>query len=540
MKIVKTLAALMVVLSGAAPVAAQTPWVHVYSTDESEFISMPAEQLKSTSFAPFGANYSNIILTGEDGEESMSLETFKKLVFGPNVATLYITTDEEPTLSDIYDKTTKFPATITVDGAGIYEDIPPTPITFRGRGNSTLNYPKKPYNIKFETKTRLCDFRKAKSYVLLANWIDGSFMRNYAAFSFARLIGMPYANSCRPVDVYLNGLYKGTYILTQKVGFNNGSVDLTKEDEANSVMIELDTCDPAAGLTVEYGGYTPLLRVPYQLKDPDAPADETEAKMWWYEWASDFESLEEAVVSGKADLSTLIDYGTLAKYLMVYNLACNQELNHPKSVMLWKTKGGKWQFGPCWDFDWAFGYQQTYVNYDTGGSAADLEKHYQELCERCKKDYGYTFASFDDNGMTCYWLYDDLYVRDESGYLKHYLDGAKAVLPSYQSPLLATGKNSQSGPFGFGGEFFLHIVKDNKQFLEEYGRLWAEVEPQLKDYLKQFDDFAAELEPSANREIKVWPIHHTLNHAEAVKELKSWIKNRMEYIGNPENNYGLY
>lgn len=545
-KIVNSFAALMVLTS--ASVSAQTPWTHIYSDDETEFVSLPMEKVKSTSFTPMGGNFSEIVVKSVDGDMKLSLDNLKKWIIGANVATIRITTDEEG-ISDISDKTTKYPSTIIVDGAGLYDDIDGLPITFRGRGNSTLNYPKKAYNIKFENKTRICDFKKAKSYVLLANWIDGSFMRNYAAFSFARLIGMPYANSCRPVDVYLNGVYKGTYILTQKVGFNNGSVDLPKEDEANSVMIEIDTCDPAAGLTMEYGGFTPQLRIPYQLKDPDAPEDPTEAKEWWYEWAREFEDLEEAVVSG-SDLSKLIDYKTLAKYIMANNLACNQELNHPKSVMLWKTKGGKWQFGPCWDFDWAFGYNQTYVGYDSGSNNKEARKaHYEELVAQCKVKYGETISTFYDTDGTLLWWIDlvpgkfDVYMRSAEGYIVQYLEGESLIpLPSYQSPLLATGKNYQSGKFGGGGEFFLYIIKNNQEFLDEYARLWAEVEPKIKDYLKDFDAFVEELEPSAYRELTAsgWGSHHTLGFNESVKSLKSWIKNRIEFIGKPENNYGLY
>lgn len=536
---VRSFAALMVLT--AASVSAQTPWTHIYSTDETEFISMPMDQVLSTSFTPIGSNFSEVVVSNATGDMRLSLENFKKWIIGANVATIRITTD--PGISDISDKTTKYAATINVDGAGLYDDIVDIPITFRGRGNSTLNYPKKPYNIKFEEKTRICDFRKAKSYVLLANWIDGSFMRNYAAFSFAQLVGMPYANSCRPVDVYLNDVYKGTYTLTQKVGFNNGSVDLTKEDEANSVMIEIDTCDPVAGIVAEYGGFTPRLSMPYQLKDPDAPEDSFEAKQWWYEWAKDFESLEDAAFSGK-DLSKLIDYTTLAKYVMVYNLACNQELNHPKSVILWKTKGGKWQFGPCWDFDWAFGYQQTYMGYGTNSDYAAQKKHYDELCNMCREKYGHSFANFyDDDGTILYWFNDTLYTIDENGYLCEYLEKIQSVpLPSYQSPLLATGKNYQSGRFGGGGEFFLALIKDNKDFLDEYARVWAEVEPKIKEYLKDFDAFAEELEPSAYRDLTAsgWGIHHSLGFNEAVKDLKSWIKNRVDFISKPENNYGLY
>ena len=532
--------AAVVLLTGVSA-SAQTPWSHIYSVDEKEFISMPMDCVESTSFTPSGTNFSKVVIRGPKGKEQMSLDNFKKWVIGANVATLYITTDER--ISDIKDKTTKYPATITVDGAGLYDDIEGLPITFRGRGNSTLNYNKKAYNIKFEAKTRICDFKKAKSYVLLANWIDGSFMRNYAAHSFARMIGMPYANSCRPVDVYLNDKYKGTYTLTQKVGFNNGSVDLTKEDEANSVMIEIDTCDPAAGITPEYGGITPIFKLPYQLKDPDAPVDATEAKLWWYDWASDFESFEKAAQT-RTGLADIVDYTTLAKYLMVCILACNQEVNHPKSVMLWKTKGGKWQFGPCWDFDWAFGFMQTYVRYSSNGNYNEVKKHYEELCQMCKNTYGNQFATFTDaDGSTLYWLYDDLYKVNSDGYMIHYMQEVESSpLPSYQSPLLATGKNYQYSRFGGGGEFFLALIKDNKDFLAEYARLWAEVEPQINEYLKQYDTFAEELEPSAFRELTSagWGVHSALGFGDSVRELKTWIKNRIEFISKPENNYGLY
>ncbi|MBD5361928.1 MAG: hypothetical protein HDR81_03850 [Bacteroides sp.] len=538
MNIRNSITALMMMASLGA--IAQTPWCHIYSTDESSFISMPLDQVKDTRFTPIGKNFSTLFFENDKGEQAMDFEVFDKWIIGPNVATLYITTDDN-TILDISDKTTKYPARIVVDGAGVYDDLESTPITFRGRGNSTLNYRKKPYNIKFDSKTRICDFKKAKSYVLLANWIDGSFMRNYAAFSFGRIVGMPYINSCRPVDVYLNDNYKGTYTLTQKCGFNNGSVDLPKEEEANSVMIELDTCDPAAGITMEYGGFSPILRIPYQLKDPDAPLDETEAKEWWIEWAMDFEALESAVMAG-SDFSDLVDYDTLARYLMVYNLACNQELNHPKSVMLWKTKGGKWQFGPCWDFDWAFGYNQTYQS--VGGAITDeVRKHYQELVEYCKKQYGDQFGMFQDSDNTIiYWLGDDVYVRDpQGGYLVPYLESSPPG-PSYESPLLATGKNTQSGPFGHGGEFFLAMIKDNKEFLDVYAKIWAEVEPQINDWLKDYDSYSEELKPSANREIltDVGKHYTDATNAQAVKELKTWIKNRVKFIGNAKNNYGLY
>jgi hypothetical protein len=50
-------------------------------------------------------------------------------------------------------------------------------------------------------------------------------------------------------------------------------------------------------------------------------------------------------------------------YLIVYMLTDNQELNHPKSTFMYKTKTGKFTMGPIWDFDWAYGYEKTFVHF---------------------------------------------------------------------------------------------------------------------------------------------------------------------------------
>ncbi len=52
----------------------------------------------------------------------------------------------------------------------------------KGRGNYTWNHPKKPYRLKFDKKVSLLGEPKDKSWVLLANYTDRTFLRNYIAF----------------------------------------------------------------------------------------------------------------------------------------------------------------------------------------------------------------------------------------------------------------------------------------------------------------------------------------------------------------------
>lgn len=73
-------------------------------------------------------------------------------------------------------------ATITIDGVGRYDDLAAADIEIAGRGNSTWGYPKKPYKIKFDKRTEVLGMPEHKRWVLLANYIDRTLLRNDVAF----------------------------------------------------------------------------------------------------------------------------------------------------------------------------------------------------------------------------------------------------------------------------------------------------------------------------------------------------------------------
>ena len=72
----------------------------------------------------------------------------------------------------------------------------------RLRGNTTMHYPKKPYRIKFDEKQSLFGLEKAKSWVLLAEYLDPSALHNYTAFSLAsELSGLSFTPTPHKVNV---------------------------------------------------------------------------------------------------------------------------------------------------------------------------------------------------------------------------------------------------------------------------------------------------------------------------------------------------
>lgn len=103
----------------------------------------------------------------------------------------------------------------------------------KGRGNSTWDADKKPYNIKFDKKTDVLGMGKAKKWSLLANHFDASLLRNSVALDLAKAFGLPFTPEYRMVDLYANGEYQGNYLIVESVEIGETRVAITDLEAAN-------------------------------------------------------------------------------------------------------------------------------------------------------------------------------------------------------------------------------------------------------------------------------------------------------------------
>ncbi|MDL2208238.1 CotH kinase family protein [Parabacteroides sp. OttesenSCG-928-O15] len=225
----------------------------------------------------------------------------------------------------------------------------------RGRGNTTWHNPKKPYRLKFDKKTSLFGYGAAKSWVLLANYQDPTFIMNTVAFEIARRFDLEYTNHATHVELFLNGEYKGSYVLTEQVQVNEHRVNI---DEENDFFIELD-----ANYDEDYKFRSAWYNLPVNVKSPelsDAAGIEPVREA--------IEALEKSLLDPAAgfpqsNYAELIDVPSLINYLLVNEVLRNRELYHPKSVFAYKRADGKIKMGPVWDFDWGFGYTGSGQKY---------------------------------------------------------------------------------------------------------------------------------------------------------------------------------
>ena len=142
------------------------------------------------------------------------------------------------------------------------------------RGNWTTSYPKKPLRVKFSEKQSIPGLHEGKAFknwLLLAEYKDGSMLRNQAALSIARKLLEPdglYAADTELVEVEINGEYWGVYLLTEQQQVQAERVAVTEPEKDYGgtdigYFLEFDGYytdeDALHGFFVDYADNAPLL-----------------------------------------------------------------------------------------------------------------------------------------------------------------------------------------------------------------------------------------------------------------------------------------
>lgn len=119
------------------------------------------------------------------------------------------------------------------DGTVEYKDTEFSEI--KVRGNTTNTYAKKPFQIKLESKQSLFGMAQGKNWILLANYLDQSLIRNSVMFKIAELLGMK-SSDFQSIDLYIDGQYYGIYLLCEKVQVSKSRVNIFDLEKATDLL----------------------------------------------------------------------------------------------------------------------------------------------------------------------------------------------------------------------------------------------------------------------------------------------------------------
>ena len=266
----------------------------------------------------------------------------------------------------INSKETFVPAALRIEGTEEYEGLEDVTCEIRGRGNTTWEWPKKPYLVKMEKKQGVLGMPKHKRWVLLANFMDRTLMRNLVSMKVASLTRLDWTPRCVPVELVLNGVHKGSYLLIEQVRVDKNRVNITEMEPTDNdgeavtggYLLELDFhYDNEVQWGDPHGGCVQWGRnggIPFGVKYPDE--DDLTSQQLTYIKNYVYETAEVLYGDNFTDpengYAKYIDVDSFIDYWIVFEVMGNHELGNPGSVYMHKDRGGKLVAGPCWDFDW--------------------------------------------------------------------------------------------------------------------------------------------------------------------------------------------
>ena len=222
--------------------------------------------------------------------------------------------------------------------------------TLKIKGIESLKFGKKPYNVRFYNEQKPLNFRsKSKKWALLGNYGDKTLIRNILSFEISRIFNNTFTSECVFVDLMINGLYKGTYNLCDKIEVSETRVNikkLSKNDGSSKI---------SGGYLIEVDGFAYLGNsyfnsrkgIPTTIKYPDVDDISSDQKNYIKE---KFSELELEIYNNNI---TNIDITSFVKFVLIEELIGNAEAYW--SCFLYKERNDdSFYVGPIWDNEMIF------------------------------------------------------------------------------------------------------------------------------------------------------------------------------------------
>lgn len=303
-------------------------------------------------------------------------------------------------------------------------------VGIRLRGNSTMKARKRPYRIKFDDKQSLFGLKSNKSWVLLADYYDQSYIRNYTAFTLAdEFDNMDFAPTPHHVALILNNEFKGIYLLCEQMDEKKGRANVDDDfditvDKEFPFLIEMDLKAYMEGETGVDNFYVKSVNNHVEIKFPEADeryatADNDIVYDYIYEYVNAVfttmktnEKVEVSFRDAPVGLEDLVDMDSAVDYYLVNEIMVNTD-NPYKSIYFHKTKDGKMEFGPIWDFDFSMTtklvapYDQSYIEDSEVLWIAQKSAIYQNLFKN-ETFYNKVVARYNEKSSAIINTYNSL------------------------------------------------------------------------------------------------------------------------------------
>jgi hypothetical protein len=285
------------------------------------------------------------------------------------------------------------------------------------KGESAQMFPKKSY--AFETQDSLGEnlnvslmgLPEENDWILYAPYSDKTLIKNVLTYKLTRDMGR-YASRTKYCELFIDGSYKGLYVLMEKIKQDKNRVDISKlrpediegDQLTGGYIVRIDKLD-----NNDFPAFTafPGVSIPgeesvrLQYFDPKGEDLHTAQQVYIRDYIRQFEQAlnMSSYLSYFRGYHDFIDKDALVDFIIINELSKNIDA-YIFSTYFYKdrdSKGGKLTMGPVWDFNIAYGN----VNYN---SAAETERGW--MYDEGYRVYWFRRMMTDPalrNRMSCRW-----------------------------------------------------------------------------------------------------------------------------------------
>lgn len=377
----------------------------------------------------------------------------------------------------------------------------------RGRGNSTHNGNKCPYNIRFSNEVDLLGMGAGKKYCLMANLYDQTLIRNATVIEFAKLLGLPYTPNYEMVEVYLNNKYIGVYMLTTPMDVDENRIEINDETD---FLLELENKNSAGEgevyLTID-GNKIPSTYMHLLVESP-----EDMGALSYSTLISTLYQINIAIFSENWEIiKQHVDVDSVAKFYMLHEYLKEVDIYYDSTRFF--IQDGKLYGGPVWDFDYGLG-NVTSGGGNNGSHTAYNNGNADYVKENGGTELGVVQGVYDSKGKL-----DDINWASTTGYW-------------------ARGVWENGTPNGFFDELYLYsdeFIELVSQYVKDYGdQMTALYTTVIDEKFYKNEAFTA----ARIRNTSVYGIANTysgtsnikISYNHAINYLKEWLQRRHEWM----------
>jgi len=257
------------------------------------------------------------------------------------------------------------------------------------RGQTSADFPKKGYGIELkarsctnvadtachDTSLKVLGMPKNADWVFHGPYVDKTLIRNALAYWLYQRTGR-YSSRFKFFELYLNGQYKGVYLLLEKIKRAKARVhiaklkdeDISGDDVTGGYVLSIDKVENNSTQGLDKEGFKSKDGSPVVMRSPKKENTNKQQQQYIQNFFNKIESTCDNGDVMSNGCSDILDIEAAVDYIIHEDVTNNTDA-YICSFYMFKdkdSKGGKLQLGAPWDFNLAFGAYQR-----VGGEKAD-------------------------------------------------------------------------------------------------------------------------------------------------------------------------